>query len=240
MKVRISFRRATVDELRDAGLGFAYRGSSATRGRHDSMRLPYRRKRPASLVAWARPFGLTALALAPIAILQNQPAALLGVVTVALALIAYWALRSADPDYMSSFPYEYVADLPQRPHDGSPALERSVRAVLLAGPLLLAMNVDGFGSDRFLTSLPVVGFFATWGFEIPAAPPPWALSLSAAVGLVCAFTMAGIAAIASFGSGPPPIGQALLLGGAGGAALCYLVLALGKAAHRSPGSLLLD
>lgn len=140
---------------------------------------PIRRKRPVFMPAWARVFGWTALALSPIAILQREPLALAGTIVAGALLFLYGLSRPHDPNYMRTFPYEFVGDLEIRPDENPDSSTRLLRGGLLGVAYFLAANLVDSDLNSVLASLPLSAILAIWGYQITDKPPRWVIAAAA-------------------------------------------------------------
>lgn len=177
------------------------------------------------------------MALSPIAILQHQPLALAGTIVAGALLFIYGLSRPHDPNYMSTFPYEFVGDLEIRPSENPDSSTRLWRGGLLGIAYFLAANLVDSDLNSVLTSLPLSAVLAIWGYQIPDKPPRWVIAAAATAGGLGAFALAGLGAFFSFDLSGEKVINGLLVGGIGGGAFAYVMLSLIKAMNRTPSSL---
>lgn len=187
--------------------------------------------------AWARVFGWTALALSPIAILQREPLALAGTIVAGALLFLYGFSKAHDPNYMRTFPYEFVGDLEIRPDENPDSSTRLLRGGLLGIAYFLAANLVDSELNSVLASLPLSAILAIWGYQITDKPPRWVIAAAATAAALGAFAMAGLAVFLSFYLSGEKVIDGLLVGGIGGGAFADVMLSLIRAMNRTPSSL---
>lgn len=124
---------------------------------------------------------------------------------VGVAAIALWGVRPRDSDFMTTFPYEYVGDLEERPPEAELTHgQRLGFAVALGGAVFVAWMLLGATWADVAVAVVPAAFCVVWTFEISQWPEPWRLRIAVRFG---AFVGLGVAALGSLLA--PSTGEAL-------------------------------
>lgn len=163
----------------------------APRPRRTTRFSPGQLQRPGEWSRLGRPLGLTALILAFVVTIEHQWVYTvlfggLGVGGLVLSIVA-----RHDPDYMTTFPYEYVGDLEERPAEATLAPpQRLGFSSVLASAVFSTWVFSGF-FDPAVALVPAA-LCLIWGYEVTQPPERWRITAALSAGVAVGLPIAGL------------------------------------------------